>query len=288
MGGHRGKGVGAASIMALALAASAQGSDAGAYLVAAGGCTSCHTVDDGGDQDYMAGGRALETPFGVFYAPNITPDAETGIGGWSEEQFIRAFRHGEAPDGSHYYPAFPYTSYTGITDADLVEMKRYLDSIPAIRRQNREHQLVWFASGRWAMGAWKWMNFQPGAFEPDADRDAEWNRGAYLVRHLGHCGECHSARNASGAVRADRELAGNPDGPEGEKVPNITPHRDDGLGKWSASDLADLLEIGMYPDGDFVGGSMSPVIDHNTSRLTPEDRRAMIRYLQELPPLPAE
>ena len=263
----------------------AAASAAGEYLVAAGGCVSCHTVDDGDSGDYLAGGRMLETPFGVFYSPNITPDPETGIGGWSDQQFIRAFRSGVAPDGSHYFPAFPYTSYTGVTDGDLIEMKRHLDSLPPIRRPNREHELVWFA-GRWAMGAWKWMNFEPGVFQADPARDEQWNRGAYLVRHLGHCGECHTPRNAAGAMRIERELAGNPDGPEGEAIPNVTPHREDGMGKWSASDLRDLLEIGMYPDGDFVGGSMSEVIDHNTSRLTSEDRSAMIRYLMELPALP--
>ncbi len=257
----------------------------GAYLVAAGGCTGCHTVEDGDESDYMAGGRPLESPFGTFYTPNITPDADTGIGGWTTEGFIRAFRDGVAPDGRHYYPAFPYTSYTGITDDDLLAMKAYLDSIAPVRRENRAHELTWYASARISMVGWKLLFFEPGVFESSADRDAEWNRGAYLVRHLGHCGECHTPRNALGALDASRELGGNPNGPEGDSIPNITPDEASGIGKWSASDLSDLLEIGMYPDGDFVGGSMTDVVDHNTSKLTPEDRQAMISYLRALPPV---
>lgn len=257
----------------------------GAYLVAAGGCTSCHTIEDGDASDYMAGGRALESPFGTFYTPNITPDADTGIGGWTVEAFIRAFREGVAPDGRHYYPAFPYTSYTGITDDDLVAMKAYLDSLEPVRRENREHELAWYASVRLSMAGWKLLYFEPAVFEPSPDRDAQWNRGAYLVRHLGHCGECHTPRNALGVLDASRELGGNPDGPEGDSIPNITPDEASGIGKWSRSDLSDLLEIGMYPDGDFVGGSMTDVVDHNTSKLTAEDREAMMVYLESLPPV---
>lgn len=259
----------------------------GAYLVTAGGCEACHTVKDGAEEDYLAGGRAIETTFGTFYAPNITPDPDTGIGGWSDAQFIRAFREGVAPDGSHYYPAFPYTSYTGVRDEDLLAMKAYLFSVPAVRRENRAHELPWYASFRFVLAFWKWWYFQPGPFEPSMDRDDHWNRGAYLVRHLGHCGECHTPRNLLGALDTARELAGNPRGPEGESVPNITPHRETGLGKWSGSDLSDLLAIGMYPDGDFVGGSMVEVVDLNTARLTADDRRAMIEYLRSLPPLPS-
>ncbi len=260
----------------------------GAYLVAAGGCTSCHTIKDGDESDYMAGGRPLQSPFGTFYTPNITPDTETGIGGWSESEFIRAFREGVAPDGAHYYPAFPYTSYTGITDDDLLAMKAYLDSIAPVNRENREHDLAWFASVRMALAGWKLLYFDPGVFEPDPDRDATWNRGAYLVRHLGHCGECHTPRNALGALDHSKELGGNPNGPDRDAVPNITPHEVSGIGRWSASDLSDLLEIGMYPDGDFVGGSMTDVVDHNTSKLTADDRRAIITYLESLSPVAGE
>lgn len=259
----------------------------GAYLVAAGGCVACHTVEDGDESDYLAGGRALESPFGTFYAPNITPDPETGIGDWDEVSFIRAFREGVAPDGSHYYPAFPYTSYSGMTDADLRALKAYLMSIPAVRRENRAHELPWYASFRFPLALWKWLYLEKGPFQPVAEQDDEWNRGAYLVRHLGHCGECHTPRNLLGALDRDRELAGNPGGGEGGKAPNITPDRETGIGKWSASSLDDLLSIGMYPDGDFVGGSMSEVVDLNTAKLTADDRRAMINYLRSLPAMPS-
>ncbi len=258
----------------------------GAYLVAAGGCTACHTVDDGGEEDYMAGGRALESPFGTFYTPNITPDRETGIGNFTDEDFIRAFREGVAPDDSHYYPAFPYTAYTGVADEDLLAMKAYLFDIAPVRRENRDHELAWYASYRPLLSIWKWWYFEPGVFRPDPARDAAWNRGAYLVRHLGHCGECHTPRDLFGALDADRELAGNPNGPEGDAIPNITPHPEDGIGRWTASDLDDLLAIGMYPDGDFVGGSMVDVVDYNTAKLTDDDRRAIIEYLRALPPIP--
>ncbi|GJL80667.1 MAG: diacylglycerol kinase [marine bacterium B5-7] len=258
---------------------------AGEYLVTAGGCIACHTVEDGDAGDYMAGGRALDTPFGTFHTPNITPDVETGIGAFSKQDFIRAFREGLSPDGSHYYPAFPYTSYTGLSDTDLESIKRYLDSIPPIRRENRPHELDWYVSFRWLLGPWKWLNFTAGVYVPDPNNDEQWNRGAYLVRHLGHCDECHTPRNFMGALDQDRELAGNPDGPEGDAVPNITPDRESGIGKWSKSDLRDFLEIGMYPDGDFVGGSMVEVVDFNTGKLTSADRDAIIRYLKSLPPI---
>lgn len=273
-------------VLAGAATAAGDAIERGAYLVAAGGCTACHTVDDGGEDDYMAGGRALESPFGTFYTPNITPDRETGIGNFTDEDFIRAFREGVAPDGSHYYPAFPYTAYAGVTDEDLLAMKAYLFDIAPVRRENRDHELAWYASYRPLLSIWKWWYFQPGVFQPDPARDDTWNRGAYLVRHLGHCGECHTPRDLFGALDADRELAGNPHGPEGDAIPNITPHREDGIGRWTASDLDDLLAIGMYPDGDFVGGSMVDVVDYNTAKLTDDDRRAIIEYLRALPPIP--
>ncbi|KAA3624605.1 MAG: hypothetical protein DWQ08_10235 [Proteobacteria bacterium] len=274
------------AVVTFAIDASAQADvERGRYLVIASGCAACHTVEDGEEADYLAGGRPLETPFGTFFAPNITPDPETGIGGWSDASFIRAFREGVAPDGSHYYPAFPYPSYTGVTDEDLLAMKAYLFSLPAVHRENRKHDLAWYASFRFPLSLWKWFYLEPGPFAPQEDRDDEWNRGAYLVRHLGHCGECHTPRGFLGAQDLSRELAGNPAGPDGDSVPNITPHDESGIGGWSDTDLLDLLEIGMYPDGDFVGGSMVEVVDMNTARLDASDRRAMVRYLRSVPPL---
>jgi mono/diheme cytochrome c family protein len=253
----------------------------GRYLVHAGGCLTCHTADRP-DAIPLAGGRALLTPFGTFYAPNITPDPVTGIGGWTDVDLGRALREGVAPDGSNYYPVFPYPAYTGITDADVTALGAYLRSLKPVRQQAREHDLPWYLSSRLVMMGWNFFNFSPGRFAPDRSRDEAWNRGAYLVRHLGHCGECHTPRNRLGGLDRSRELAGNPAGPDGEKIPDITQDRTTGIGQWSADDIAFLLETGLLPDGDFAGSSMSPVIEDNTARLTPEDRRAIATYLKAL------
>lgn len=257
----------------------------GEYLLHAGGCISCHTGDEEGD-DALAGGHALESPFGVFYSPNITPDTDTGIGGWSDDDFVNAFWEGESPDGDHYFPAFPFTSYTGMSREDLLALKAYLFSLEPVRRENREHDLWPIMSSRFAAGLWKARYFDAGRFEPDADQSEEWNRGAYLVRHLGHCGECHTPRSSFGALESDEEMAGNPELSEDGGAPNITPHRSEGIGRWSVSDIDYFLEVGMLPDGDFTGGSMGPVIEDNTGKLTREDRRAIAAYLKSLPPLP--
>ena len=254
----------------------------GKYLVYAGGCITCHT-DDRDDAPPLAGGRALESPFGTFYSPNITPDPATGIGTWSDDDFLKAFWEGVSPDGEVYYPAFPYTSYTGISREDLLALKAYLFSLEPVHNENREHDLAWYMSNRLAAGTWKKLNFSSARFVPDAARDEQWNRGAYLVRHLGHCGECHTPRSDVGVLQKDRELAGSMLGDE--HVPNITPDRDDGIGRWSTSDIEYFLDIGMLPDGDFAGSSMVDVIEDNTSRLTRADRLAIATYLKSLPPI---
>jgi mono/diheme cytochrome c family protein len=253
----------------------------GEYLIHAGGCITCHT-EEADDAVPFAGGRALESPFGTFFVPNITPDKKTGIGGWSDEDFVQAFWNGVSPDGDHYFPAFPFTSYTGILRDDLLAMKAYLFSLEPVEKQNREHDLPFPMSSRTAAGAWKARYFDPTRFEADPARSDEWNRGAYLVRHLGHCGECHTPRTRLGALRDTHELHGNPDGPGDEEVPNITADREDGIGSWSLGDIEYFLDIGMLPDGDFTGGSMAEVIDDNTSHLTREDRLAIASYLKSL------
>lgn len=275
----------AAFLVSVAVPAAAQKSpiEQGEYLIYAGGCIDCHTEDED-DAIPLAGGRALESPFGTFYTPNITPDVDTGIGAWSDEDFLNTFWQGLDPDGKHYYPSFPFTSYTGISRDDLLAMKAYLFSLQPVKHLTPEHELKWYISTRLAAGAWKLKNFESGRFVPDPQRSDEWNRGAYLVRHLGHCGECHTPRGSTGALQSDRELAGNRDWPDDEKMPNITPHKDDGIGKWSVGDIEYFLKIGMYPDGDFVGGSMSAVIDNNTSKLTKEDRIAIATYVKSVSP----
>lgn len=259
----------------------------GRYLLHAGGCITCHTEDADGAIP-LAGGRALESPFGTFYTPNITPDVETGIGSWSDDDFVNAFWDGISPDGEHYYPAFPFTAYTGIQRDDLLALKAYLFSLKTVPKIVPDHQLAWYMSTRLAAQAWKRRFFEPARFAPDTRRSKEWNRGAYLVRHLGHCGECHTPRNKLGVLLADQELAGSVLGEE--KVPNITPYRKDGIGKWSVGDIEYFLDIGMLPDGDFAGGAMSDVIDDSTANLTQADRLAIAAYLKSLPEreLPAE
>lgn len=279
-------GVAAALAMLLAAASAVGDEDAierGEYLIAAGGCVDCHT-DEGKEASPLAGGRAIESPFGTFYSPNITPDVNTGIGAWSDDDFVNAFWEGISPDGDHYYPAFPYTSYTGVSRDDLLAMKQYLFSLEPVTQSPPEHDLAWYISTRLAAGGWKFANFDSERFVADADESEQWNRGAYLVRHLGHCGECHTPRSGLGALQYEYELAGNPDGPDDENIPNITSHKNDGIGKWSVDDIEYFLDIGMLPDGDFVGSSMSDVIDNNTARLTAEDRLAIATYLASVMP----
>jgi mono/diheme cytochrome c family protein len=279
----------AAAALAAALGAGAATAqtpaERGRYLVAAAGCVSCHT-EEREDAVPFAGGRALATPFGTFYAPNITPDRETGIGGWRAEDLVAALHDGVSPAGDAYFPAFPYTSYTGMTEDDARAIHAYLMTLDPVRRANLPHDLPWYLRTRLAARAWQWLNFTAARFAPDPARDAAWNRGAYLVRHLGHCGECHTPRGRLGGLLAARELAGTADGPEGRKVPNITPDRETGIGRWAPGDIEAFLEIGMLPDGDFAGAGMGEVIDENTSRLTPEDRGAIATYLRALPALP--
>lgn len=266
---------------------SAQGDptlERGAYLFAAAGCAGCHT-DVKNQGALLAGGRPLETPFGVFYSPNITPDPETGIGGWSDEDFVRALREGVSPDGDHLYPAFPYTSYTRMTEEDIRALKAYIFSLPPVRQENRPHDLDFPYGWRSLLGLWKMLNFEPRAFTPDPARSESWNRGAYLVEAVAHCGECHTPRDALGGLDRERWLAGTVDGPDGDKVPNITPHEETGIGSWSASQITGALRTGLLPDGDVVGSGMGEVVENSTSRLTDEDRAAIAEYLLSQQPI---
>ena len=236
------------------------------------------------DGQFLAGGRALATPFGTFFTPNITPDPETGIGGWSTGEFVRAVADGISPDGHAYFPAFPYPSYARMTEQDLVDLKAYLDGVaPVANRSGTTTSPSRSASARCST-AGACCSSTTAAFAPDPAQPESWNRGAYIVNGPGHCGECHTPRNALGAREHDRFLAGTRDGPDGKPVPNITPG-EDGIGDWSKGDIAFALQTGLLPDGDALGGAMAEVVDDATSHLTADDRNAIAEYLLSLPPL---
>jgi mono/diheme cytochrome c family protein len=254
----------------------------GEYLFRAAGCANCHN-DEKNKGAPLAGGRALETPFGTFYSPNITPDHDTGIGRWSETDFARALREGISPAGEHYYPAFPYHSYTQLTDADLHAIKIYLFNQKPVRQANKPHELPWYLRSRASLWIWKMLFFNPGPYQPRLDQSAAWNRGAYLATAVAHCGECHTPRNFLGGFKESRRFAGNPDGVNGAKVPNITPDKKTGIGKWSQNDLVEYLETGAMPDGDYAGDAMAEVIDNSLSHLTNDDRKAIAIYVMSLP-----
>lgn len=263
--------------------ATAQDAKRGEYLIKAGGCVGCHT-EEKKDAAPFAGGLALKTPFGTFYGPNITPHPQAGIGSWSEADFIQAMRLGQRPDGAHYYPAFPYPSFTKIFDSDLRDQWAYLRSIPPNARANQEHDLRFPFSFRFLNLIWKWLFFTPGPYANDQAKSPEINRGGYLVQALGHCGECHTPRNFLGAPRLSRFLAGGK-GTEGDGVPNLTPAR---LKKWSDAELMEALTTGITPDADFLAEPMSEVVKNSLSVLTSPDIAAMIAYLRSLPPLPED
>jgi len=248
----------------------------GEYLVRAGGCFSCHTAAGG---QKLAGGRALATPFGTFYSPNITPDPETGIGRWTDTQFLRALREGVRPDGTNYFPVFPYPSFTGITDSDALAIKAYLFSLPAVRQQNRPHEVPFPFSWRFLQTGWKLLFFTPGPFQPAPERSAAYNRGAYLVTALAHCGECHTPRNLLGAMRSGQRLAGTPDGPDGQLVPNITPDPATGIGKWEKGDIVELLRTGTTPEQSRVKGAMRETVQDGLKYLRDDDLKAIADYL---------
>jgi mono/diheme cytochrome c family protein len=256
----------------------------GEYVLRLGGCVSCHTDEKNGGA-FLAGGRALGSPFGTFHVSNITPDPETGIGGWSTGAFVRAMTEGIGPGGHPYFPAFPYPSYTRMTQRDLVDLKAYLDRVEPVVNEVPDHELPFPFGFRPALAGWQLLFFEDQAFEPDLNQSDAWNRGAYIVNGPGHCSECHTPRNALGAPERDRFLAGTQDGPDGKPVPNITPH-EDGIGDWSKGDLVFAFQTSILPDGDVFGGAMAEVVEHGLSHLSREDLEAIAEYLLSVDPLP--
>lgn len=268
-------------------AAKSDNIERGRYLFDAAGCLGCHT-DKKNKGTPLAGGRELKTPFGVFYSPNITPDRDNGIGDWSDADFIRALRHGKNPDGVNYFPVFPYASYTLMSDGDMLDIKAYLFSLPPAANPNRPHQMSFFFSSRFMVNGWNVVNFKEGPMKPVPEKGMAWNRGAYLVEALGHCRECHTPRDRLGGFRNHQHLAGTKDGPGGEAMPNITPDKQTGIGKWPDADLKALFSIGMLPDGDFVGGGMAEFVTNTASKWTKDDVQSVIVYLRSLKPVSNE
>jgi mono/diheme cytochrome c family protein len=255
----------------------------GELIYHASGCASCHSVPgaEGEDRLLLAGGLEIESDFGTFRVPNISSDPEAGIGAWSFEDFANAVLRGVSPQGDHYYPAFPYASYTRMTIGDVNDLWGFMQSLPASDAVSQPHELAFPYSMRQAVGLWKYLYMDNAAMAEVDTSDPQLMRGRYLVEALAHCGECHTPRDALGGFVPDMWLAGaaNPDG-EGT-IPNITPGSRS-MGNWSASDIAYYLESGFTPDFDSVGGSMAAV-QRNMERLPASDREAIAAYLKAIP-----
>jgi mono/diheme cytochrome c family protein len=253
----------------------------GKILFHAGGCASCHATPKQEDKSRLGGGLALPTTFGTFYAPNISPDPNDGIGAWSEAQFLTALKEGTSPSGEHLYPAFPYTSYRHVATDDLRDLFAYLKTLPAVAGRAPDHQLPLPFSIRRGLGIWKLLFLDAEAVQPGPSMPAVWKRGAYLVNGAGHCAECHSPRNFAGAIIPALQFTGGPNPAARGWVPNITQR---GLKDWSERDIANLLESGETPEGDRVGSSMVEVV-RSMAQLPAEDRAAIAAFIKSLPPV---
>jgi mono/diheme cytochrome c family protein len=246
-----------------------------------GGCASCHATPNQPDRTRLGGGLAITSPFGTFYAPNISPDPVDGIGRWTQRNFVDAVTRGISPAGEHYFPAFPFTSYAHAKVEDVRDLFAYIKALPPVSGKVRDHDVPFPFNIRRNIGIWKLLFMDNRPFVPDAARSPQWNRGAYLVNGFGHCAECHSPRNLLSGLVTSQRFAGGPN-PEGEGwVPNITQK---GIGDWSEDDIADFLKTGDLPQGDSASGPMRPVIK-NLAQLSAEDRAAMAVYLKSLPPV---
>lgn len=250
----------------------------GEYLARAGDCIACHTAPEG---KLFAGGLAMQTPFGAIYTSNITPDEESGIGAWNADQFYATMHVGRFPDGGLLYPAMPFGSYTKVTRQDSDEIYAYLRSIPAVRQQNRPHDLRFPFNNRSLILGWRTLFFHEGEFKPDPKQSEEWNRGAYLVEGLGHCGMCHTAINALGGSSESKAFQGGLIPMQNWYAPSLTSNKEAGLGDWSLKDISDLLKTGVSARGA-VYGPMAEVVYNSLQYLSDADIRAMAVYLKSL------
>ncbi len=254
----------------------------GAYLARAGNCAACHT--DRGGAAY-AGGKGIATPFGTVFASNLTPDAGTGLGRWSSAQFWRALHNGRAADGRLLYPAFPYPSFTEITRADSDALYAYLRAQVPVAQANRAHALRFPYNLQAALAVWRALFFAPGVYEPVVERSVQWNRGAYLVRALGHCAACHSPRNVFGATRDSLELSGGLIPMQNWYAPSLASPGEAGVADWPPQDVAALLQTGLSPRGAALG-PMAEVVFRSTQYLSDADIAAMTVFLKALPQTP--
>ncbi|MBR0961614.1 c-type cytochrome [Bradyrhizobium japonicum] len=250
----------------------------GKALVEAGGCAGCHTADP---ERPFAGGKRIATPFGAIYTPNLTPDRDTGIGAWADADFTRALRYGIAPDGSNYYPAFPYPYFTKMTKDDTLAIRAYLGTLAPVTSRNKPPELRWPFGYRGLMRIWNAMYFKPGLFEPDQSKSAAWNRGGYLVTGLGHCGACHTPKNYFGADKQAQALSGNE--VDGWYAPRLDGATRTGLKSWSEEDIAEYLQSGRNARSH-ADGPMAEVIVKSTAKMSDTDVRAIALYLKSLPP----
>jgi len=250
----------------------------GEYLARAADCMVCHTAKGG--KEY-AGGLAFRLPFGTLYSTNITPDKETGIGTYSDQDFLDALHRGVRKDGARLYPAMSFTSYTYMTDADALAIKAYLFSLPAVRATPPANTLGFPFDQRWAMGFWSAVFNADKRFEPNTDKNPEWNRGAYLAEALAHCGECHTPRNIAFAMDNRAKFAGAV--AAGWRAFNITSDKSTGVGGWSDEALVSYLSTGHAPGHGTASGPMGEAVDHSFSRMAPEDIRALVVYLRSVP-----
>ena len=256
----------------------------GAYLARAGNCAACHTTRGGTP---YAGGRGIDTPFGMVNSSNLTPDVRTGIGSWSAAEFWRALHNGRSKDGRLLYPAFPYPSYTTVTRTDSDALYAYLHSLPATAQPAPPHALRWPFNQQAALAVWRALYFSPSSFKPEPAQSAEWNRGAYLVRGLGHCGACHTARNALGATSTRLDLAGGLIPVQNWYAPSLTATQEASVHDWPLEDAVRLLQTGVAPQGTVLG-PMAEVVQQSTQYLSPPDLTAMATYLKALPQTPPE
>ena len=251
----------------------------GEYIFNASGCASCHSSPDSAQAEklVLTGGRSFPSPFGTFYAPNISMDKVYGIGTWSEKDFANAVRHGVSPEGKHYYPSFPYTAYVNMADQDIADLWAYFKSIPESSKPSIDHDLPMYVRWRRPIAFWKLLNKRKPITEL-VSSDPTVQRGAYLVETLGHCGECHTSRNFIGGLQYEYWLGGAKNPAGRGMIPNITPTKL----TWDTQEIVEYLASGFTPDFDVAGGHMADVVE-NTSKLTEEDRLAIAEYLKAIP-----